>query len=203
VVVVAVAVMFAGVSGCGGSSTSGSVPIVKADPKTLVLQPGDYPAAWTADPNNQPISHPLAGTGLGPNFKSKTRPLDGFSVYIPFQDLLSVVALYRSTAEAQTVFASFVLPATEGELSFQGATGFAFTIGDEQNVFAWDASPLALEVDLLWRSGNVIAWLAFVVPTNKNYPTPSALAADESGSDLVFFEQLAPRVQTHIRLASG
>ena len=192
-----------GASGCGGSAASGSVPLVKADPKTLVLQPSDYPAAWTADPNNQPISLPLAGTGLGPNFKSKTRPLDGFSVYIPFQDLLSVVALYRSTAEAETVFASFVLPATEGELSFQAATGLAFTIGDEQKVFAWDASPRALEVDLYWRSGNVIAWLAFVVPTNKNYPTPSALAADETGADLVFFEELAPRVQTHVRLASG
>jgi hypothetical protein len=183
---------------CGNPSTG--APAVTADPKTLVLQPGDYPADWDSGVN-YPAPTGSALTGFGTPVKSKVKPLDAYQYFIPFQNLTSAVALFRSTDEAHAVFASIALPASGRELSFVTETRIDLTLGDEQRVFSWDPTANIHEVDIYWRSGNVIAELWTFALTTKYYPTTSALAADD-GSILLLIEPLAPRMQTHIRLAS-
>jgi hypothetical protein len=178
------------VVGCGQAPSAPSEPLVKADPKTLVLQAGDYPPAWVPDAaSSGPASGALASNG--------PKPLDSYAEVINAagSTRTSLVVLYKSSADAKAAF-SARYPAGATLLSFKGD----FAVGDQQRVYGVNDGQIHA-VHLEWLSGNVIAELAFLHSTTTYYPTASSMAALMDGVYLQEFEELSPRVQTHIRLA--
>jgi hypothetical protein len=131
-------------------------------------------------------------------------PTDAYSSYIGGQGVLSVVALYASIEDASQVLASIKLPASGHSLSFKDApANVNFKVGDEQRVFAWDPTSSSVSVELYWRTSNVIAELEMNQPTNRNYPTTSDVEASLAPFALLTYSEIAPRVETRIRLALG
>jgi len=168
--------------------------VVRADPKTLVLQVGDYSANWTND-----------GSGDSPAVQPGPTVLDSYSTTISTSassSLTSQVVLYDSSAAAARAF-DLIYPPVGSELSFPtkgGSTPFA--IGDAQKVFALGhATAPGRTIILTWRSGNVLATLLWQEFVASQAGTSDLTSFD--GAVLLFFSELAPRMQTHIRLAQS
>ena len=169
-----------------------SVALVKADPKTLVLQPGDYSSAWTADTTS-------SGPATGLLHASGRDPLDSYQELIGVSGsaMTNTVAIYRTQGEAQQAFQALMQsPGTA--LAF----GTAFAVGDEQRIFSIDTAR-SHSTRFFWRDGNVIAALVFIRSTTQYYPTAESLAKFWDGVDAMIFQELSQRVETHIRVARG
>jgi hypothetical protein len=177
------------------SSPAAQAGLVRADPKTLVAQGADFPSYATLDPiGGGPSTGQFpAGSGI--------TPIDAYSSYIGGQGLTSLVALYGSVSEAQAAYRSIKLPSTRRSLDFSLYGGLK--VGEAQQAYSWDLNPNTVEVDLYWRSGNVIAFMFMTQPTSKNYPTLSETADSLDNFAASVFATVAPRVQTRIRLAAG
>jgi hypothetical protein len=171
--------------------------LVRADPKTLVARGDDFPQG---DPVEPVTGLPVSGALFGSN----RVPTDAYSSYVGGQGMLSVVAIYGSVDDAKRAFAGMKFPASGHNLSFKSAPPYVdVKVGDEQRVFAWDPTPKSVSVEFYWRTSNVIAELAMSQPTSRNYPTTSAVEASLGDFALFSYSQIAPRVQTRIRLALG
>lgn len=176
------------------SSPAAQAGLVRVDPKTLVVQAGDFPSTYTIGPITGEPS-----TGQFPPGSGKT-PIDAYTSYVGVQGVTSMVALYSSVSDAQAAFTSIKVPTTRRSLE---SDLYGLKVGDEQKAFSWDLGANTVEVDFYWRSGNVIAWLFMTQATNVNYPTTSAVADSLDNFAGFTFASIAPRVQTRIRLARG